>query len=106
MAKGKKKIVTKPKSAGAAKGPSTSAAAVKREDVPPVVQRVETAYDLGNHSAVRALAISAAGEQLDDKALARVNEAFEKTRTDPLVWAIGIGALVLALIVAMATLGG
>lgn len=101
MAKGsKKKGGAKPKAASSdVKKPA------KGDDVPPFVARVETAYDLGNHAAVRSLAAVGA-EQLEGQALARVDDAFEKTKTDPLVWAIGVGALALALLVAMATLGG
>lgn len=103
MAKGsKKKTGTKGHVASNSEGKKPA----KAEDTPPYVKRVELAYDLGNHSAVRALAASASGAELDEKALARVNDAFEKTETDPLVWAIGAGALALALIVALATLGG
>lgn len=80
--------------------------AAKKEDAPPIVKRVETAFDVGNYAAVRALGNAAVGEHLEGKALARVDEALEKTKTEPLVWAIGIAALVLALIVALATLGG
>lgn len=103
MAKGsnKKKSGAKVKAASA-----EAKKAPKGDDVPPFVKRVETAYDLGNHAAVRALAGGAGEQQLEGKALTRVEDAFEKTQTDPLVWAIGAGALALALLVAMATLGG
>lgn len=100
MAKGKKS-----KSA-----PKTSAAAVsqapKQQDVPEIVKRTEIAYDLGNHAAVRSLAGAAAADHLDGKAQQRVDQLLEMTRTDPVAWAIGVGAFVLAVIVAIATLGG
>lgn len=104
MAKGskKKKAGVKLQSAPVADAKK----AAKPAEAPPYVRRVELAYDLGNHAAVRALAATPPTDQLDERALARVEEAFEKTKTDPLVLAIGAGALALALTVALATLGG
>lgn len=107
MAKGNNK-----KRAGAKAQKDTSAHAAgankaeKAADVHPYVQRVELAYDVGNHAAVRALANAAPSEGLDERSLARVMETFEKTKTEPLVLAIAFGALVVAIVVALATLGG
>lgn len=105
MAKGSKKKAGAKAKAASSGHLKNAGKAEKAPELHPYAKRVELAYELGNHAAVRTLAEAAPSEGLDERALARVTELFEKTKTDPLVLAIAAGALALALIVALATLG-
>lgn len=71
--------------------------------VAPEVTAAEAAYRSGDFSALRKLAL--ASGDLPADARGRIEELHEMTRTDPQAWMVAFAALIIAVIVAVATLG-
>jgi len=70
----------------------------------PEVIAAEAAYKSGDYAGLRRLAL--ADGDLPADVRARIDTLYEMTRTDPKQWMVAIAAFVIAIIVAIVTLGG
>ncbi len=98
MAKANKKK-TKPD------GAKTDGATAKAQQ-PVLLTLMEKELERGNYAGVQKLGREAAASELSPSDKERAQDMVVTVKTDPTTWALGVGALLIALLVAASTLGG
>lgn len=95
--------MAKSNKSGKSKNKAKKEASAEKAPAPEVVA-AEALWASGDFNTLHKLAAN--DDELPPDAKQRVEELHERTRTDPQVWAVGVGAFLIAAVVAAITLGG
>jgi hypothetical protein len=98
--------VAKPtKNKARSKGEVAAARDAKAEQ-PGILKHMEQELERGNYAGVQKLGKEAEASDLSSSDKERARALVVTVKTDPTTWTLGVGALLIALLVAASTLGG